>query len=119
MYGLEGDGLLKKVVPVAVDETAILAGKVKTTQDMGTVIVDNYLDKVAHSKGYTNIISARSFAGVDNPFRAESEKFIAFSGACWKISGDVLATVAAGGEVPTPEEFLGMLPDFETFTVTV
>lgn len=46
--------------------------------------IDGILNKVAQSKGYDDIISARSYAGYDNPFRAESEAFGKWSADVWQ-----------------------------------
>ncbi|MGG7049241.1 MULTISPECIES: hypothetical protein [unclassified Campylobacter] len=46
--------------------------------------VDNILDSEAKKKGYDNIVTARSYAGYDNAFRAEGEAFGRWSAEVWK-----------------------------------
>ena len=117
MFGLEGNGLLQKVTPVTVDETSAKQAQIESLYAMGTQVIDEHLDKLAKSLRYTDVISARSYAGTVNPFQETSIKFIKYSAQCWVISGNLIDGVIAGtATAPTVDEFKAMLPDFETFT---
>lgn len=46
-------------------------------------VITMHLNLKAIFLGYDDINSACSYAGIDNPYRAESERFIVWRAACW------------------------------------
>ena len=73
--------------------------------------IQNHLDTKAKEFRYYNIISARSYAGYDNPFQAEAQTLAVWAADCWVKAGEIEADVEAGNrEMPTAEEVLAELP---------
>ena len=73
--------------------------------------VQSYLDSEAQKLGYDNIISACTYASVNNPFQAEGQSFVSWRGNVWATCYQVLADVEAGiRTVPTEAELLAELP---------
>lgn len=84
LYKKVGDGPLKSFVPVEVNISDIIA-EVKTHfTNNGTGYITTMLNKVAKSKGYTDIITATSYASAPNPFQKESQVFVSWQGAVWE-----------------------------------
>jgi hypothetical protein len=77
-------------------------------------LLQNHLDKTAQSKGYDSIISACSYAGYTNPYQAESQSFIAWRGAFWAESYNLIPNYNLEN-IPTIEELIALLPKFEEF----
>ena len=73
--------------------------------------VQKHLDDAAKAKGYDDIVSACSYAGYANDFRAEGESFGVWRAACWKYCYAELDKVTAGlREIPTVEQIISELP---------
>lgn len=76
--------------------------------------IQNLMDAKAKEKGYDNIVSACSYAGYDNPFRAEGEAYGLWRANCWKYGYEQLALILGGGrDIPTVEAFIQELPLLE------
>ena len=74
--------------------------------------IQNLLDSKAQEKNYDNILSACSYAGYDNPFRAEGEAYGTWRASCWQIGYQILSEVEAGTRpMPTIEEALADMPE--------
>ncbi len=72
------------------------------------------IDTAAQAKGYDNIVSACSYAGYENPFRAEGEAFGVWRANVWAYGYKQLALIQTGARaIPTVEEFLAELPTME------
>lgn len=72
------------------------------------------LDEKAQAKGYDSIVSACSYAGYENPFRAEGEAFGVWRANVWAYGYEQLALIQTGARaIPTVEEFLAELPTME------
>lgn len=79
-----------------------------------TDAVQAYLDVTARSRGYDGILSACSYAAVDNPFQAEGIACLHWRSAVWAACYAILAEVEAGTRpVPTLAELLAELPQME------
>lgn len=78
-------------------------------------LAQNILDSKAKSKGYESIVSACSYAGFDNEFREEGEKFGHWRAKLWSWGYKLLADIKSGAvEMPeTLEELLSAMPKFE------
>ena len=77
-----------------------------------TSAIQNHMDVKAQEKNYDNIVSACSYAGYDNPFRAESEAYGVWRANCWQVGYQILAEVEAGTiPMPTIEEVLAEMPE--------
>jgi len=75
--------------------------------------VQQHLDNIARSNGYDNIISACSYAGVENPFQVESQSFITWRANIWAECHIIVEQVESGTiAVPTESELIAMLPAF-------
>lgn len=75
------------------------------------IAVQKHLDKEAQAKGYDNILSACSYAGVANVFQAEAISFLEWRSACWDYAYGVFGAVRAGTQTaPTKEELITALP---------
>lgn len=79
-----------------------------------TQAIQMLMNTKAKEKGYDNIISACSYAGYDNPFRAEGETYGVWRVQCWKYAYAQLALILDGGRaMPSVEEFIAELPLLE------
>lgn len=76
--------------------------------------IEKHLDNKAKEFRYDNIMSARSYAGYDNPFQAEAQKLAVWASNCWVKAGEIEADVKAGKrDMPTIDEVLSELPVYE------
>ena len=84
----------------------------KVLQNTYIKAVQSMLDAKAKEKGYDNIVSACSYAGYDNPFRAEGESYGVWRANCWQVGYRILAEAAAETRpMPTVEEVLAEMPE--------
>ena len=76
--------------------------------------IENHLDKKAQELRYDNMMSARSYAGYDNPFQDEAIELAKWCGDCWVKAGEIEADVKSGDrEMPTIDQLLSELPKYE------
>jgi hypothetical protein len=76
--------------------------------------IQTHLDTKAKEFRYDNMMSARSYAGYDNPFQAEAQRLAVWASNCWVKAGEIEADVQAGNrEMPTIDEVLSELPIYE------
>nr|DAX81747.1 MAG TPA: hypothetical protein [Bacteriophage sp.] len=77
--------------------------------------VQSMMDEAAKKHGYESILSACSYAGYDNPFRKESEKFGIWRANTWKWGYALLEKIKEGKhKMPTSfEELLVEMPKLE------
>lgn len=89
----------------------------KTAQEIKAEItnaIQSMLDDKAKAKGYDNIVSACSYAGYDNPFRAEGEAYGLWRALCWSKAYEILEAVETGiRPMPTISEVLEEMPALE------
>ena len=79
-----------------------------------TTAIQNHMDTKAKLRGYDNIVSACSYAGYENPFRAEGEAYGVWRANCWKYAYEQLALIFGGSrQIPTVEAFIQELPLLE------
>lgn len=71
------------------------------------------LDAKAREKGYDDILSACSYAGYDNDFRAEGEAFGIWRAKVWKY-GYALLNAIAEGKHKMPKSFDEILAEMPT-----
>lgn len=73
------------------------------------------LDAKAREKGYDDILSACSYAGYDNDFRAEGEAFGIWRAKVWKYGYGLLNAIAEGKhKLPASfDEILAEMPTLE------
>lgn len=83
LYRKEGSGPLKRTVPVEVDINSIITSVKEHFSINGKGFIKALLDKGAQSKGYTDIVTACSYASAPNPFQAESQAFVSWQGDVW------------------------------------
>lgn len=79
------------------------------------VLVQGILDTKAKEHGYDSIVSACSYAGYDNEFRSEGEKFGVWRAHIWQWGYALLADIKAGRKaIPSSlEEALAGMPTYE------
>lgn len=79
------------------------------------VLVQGILDTKAKEHGYDSIVSACSYAGYDNEFRTEGEKFGVWRAHIWQWGYALLADIKAGKKaIPASlEEALAGMPKFD------
>jgi len=76
--------------------------------------IQTHLDSKAKEFRYDNMMSARSYAGYENPFQAEAQKLAVWASNCWVKAGEIEAEVQAGNrDMPTIDEVLAELPVYE------
>ena len=73
--------------------------------------VQQYLDSKAHEKGYDNILSACSYAAVENQFQAEGIAFLKWRSDVWAYLYQVYADVQNGAPEPTLETLIAGMPE--------
>lgn len=72
------------------------------------------LDAKAREKGYDDILSACSYAGYDNDFKAEGEAFGIWRAKVWKYGYGLLNAIAEGKH-KMPKSFDEILTEMPTF----
>lgn len=76
--------------------------------------IQNHLDSKAQEMRYDNIMSARSWAGYENPYQAEALKLAKWASECWTVAGQIETDVSSGArDMPTIDEVLSELPKYE------
>lgn len=81
--------------------------------------IQAHLDATAKAKGYGDVqtapsVSARSYAGYENPFQAECILYGQWCANCWAIAYQVLAEVQAGTrQPPTVAQLIALMPAFD------
>ena len=76
--------------------------------------IQKTLDQKAQELRYDNIMSARSYAGYENPFQAEAQKLALWASNCWVKAAEIEVVVKAGKrEMPTIDEVLAELPAYK------
>lgn len=78
--------------------------------------MDNMLADAAHGAGYDSVLSCVSYVTSSNPTRAaQAVAMRDWRDACYdaatRLQQQYAAAATSGGELPTVEEFLAMLPD--------
>ena len=89
-----------KVVDKTLDELTLLFKE--KTQEL--------LDAKAREKGYDDILSACSYAGYENDFKAEGEAFGVWRAKVWKY-GYALLEAISKGEKELPKSFKELIKD--------
>lgn len=80
-------------------------------QQQFTWHVQHFMDQEAAKRGYDNIISACSYAAVDNIFQAEAQSFLTWRSAVWAYCFQQLGRIQNGERaVPTIADFIAELP---------
>lgn len=82
---------------------AELLSKVKAEIEQA---IQNMLDDKAKELRYDNMMSARSYAGFENPFQSEAQSLAVWCANCWLKAGELEAL----GTVMTVEEVLARMP---------
>ena len=77
--------------------------------------MDNMLAEAAHAAGYDSVLSCVSYVTSSNATRAaQAVAMRDWRDACYDMAASLqqqyAAAATSGGELPTVEEFLGMLP---------
>lgn len=70
--------------------------------------IQKMLDDKAKELRYDNMMSARSYAGFENPFQREAQALAVWCASCWKKAGEL----EAAGVVYTVEEVLSEMPEY-------
>jgi len=115
IYGVntveDKDFLIRKGFDIAKLETDTLIKEKKIAFNNA---IQTHLDSKAKEFRYDNMMSARSYAGYDNPFQAEAQKLAVWASNCWVKAGAIEADVEAGKrDMPTIDEVLSELPVYE------
>lgn len=112
----------KKVVQISEvrDDTYVISYEIvsKNLDELTALFKEKtqeLLDAKAREKGYDDILSACSYAGYDNDFRAEGESFGIWRAKVWKYGYALLEAISKGKkELPKSfEELMKDLPKFE------
>ncbi len=75
--------------------------------------IQTHLDSTAQQHGYDNIVSACSYAAIDNLFQAEGTAFIQWRSACWEAGFQILADVENSiRPIPSVSELIQEMPAF-------
>lgn len=77
-------------------------------------VVQSMLDTKAQEKGYDDIVSACSYAGYENEFRAEGEAFGIWRAKCWRWGYDLLERYkdTLTKNIPSIDEMLKSMPEY-------
>ena len=74
--------------------------------------IERFMNSKAEEKGYSDIVSACSYAGAPNPFQAEGTAALKWRGDVWAKCYQILADFQAGNRAkPTISELIGELPE--------
>jgi hypothetical protein len=80
-----------------------------TEQDYSDAL-QQALDAAARQRGYDGILSACSYAAIDNPFQAESIAFLTWRSDVWQYGYAVLSGVQAGNPAPSLSALVAGMP---------
>ena len=101
--------------PIPLDsdiENKYRADMVAKTEDKTTSAIDDFINDVAIAHGYTNMMSARSYVGFENPFQADCLRLANWSSDCWVKAGAIKQDVLDGNrDMPTIAQVLSELPE--------
>ena len=88
---------------------------VSVTKKVVTATIQKVLDDKAKEKGYDDVVSACSYAAVENVFQAESKKFVVWRANMWAYAFAQLAAVAEGMRTlpMSTDELVAELPAYE------
>ena len=87
---------------------------VEDSRNIMNKAIQQHLDSKAQELRYDNMMSARSYAGYENPYQEEATKLAIWCSDCWEKAGEIEADVLAGNrDMPTVDEVLEELPKFE------
>ena len=116
-YELDGsqDHLIGDKVAMTAEEVEMHLNPPKTQEQVKAEItqaIQNMLDSKAKELRYDNIMSARSYAGFENPFQAEAQSLAVWCANVWAYMGDLESDVLNGAEMPTIEQILENAPKF-------
>lgn len=120
-YPKDIDEFKKVVVSKEIkDDAYVVSYKIvdKTLEELTALFkekIQELLDTKAREKGYDDILSACSYAGYENEFKAEGEAFGIWRAKVWKY-GYALLEAISKGEKALPksfEELMKELPKFE------
>ena len=112
----------KKVVQISEvkDDTYVVSYEIvsKNLEELTALFKEKtqeLLDAKAKEKGYDDILSACSYAGYDNDFRAEGEAFGIWRAKVWKYGYGLLNAIAEGKhKMPKSfDEILAEMPTLE------
>lgn len=112
----------KKVVQISEvkDDTYVISYEIvsKNLEELTALFKEKtqeLLDAKAREKGYDDILSACSYAGYDNDFRAEGEAFGIWRAKVWKYGYGLLNAIAEGKhKMPKSfDEILAEMPTLE------
>lgn len=112
----------KKVVQISEikDDTYVISYEIvnKNLDELTALFKEKtqeLLDAKAREKGYDDILSACSYAGYDNDFRAEGESFGIWRARVWKYGYGLLSAIAEGKhKLPASfDEILAEMPTLE------
>lgn len=113
IYEYEADGsqdsLIGDKVAMTAAEVELHINPAKTAEQVKAEItsaIQNMLDTKAQSLRYDNMMSARSYAGFTNPFKAEAQALSVWCANCWIKAGELEAL----GTPMTVEEVLAQMP---------
>lgn len=100
------------------DDTYIISYKVedKDTRELTALFKEKtqeLLDAKAKEKGYDDIVSACSYAGYENAFKAEGEAFGKWRSKVWKY-GYALLEAISKGERALPKSFKELMNELPT-----
>ena len=115
VYAYEPDGsqdhLIGDKIAMTAKEVEAHINPPKTDKQLKAEIeqaIQNMLDIKAKSLRYDNIMSARSYAGFTNPFKAEAQALSVWCANCWIKAGELEAL----GTQMTVEEVLAQMPAY-------
>lgn len=75
--------------------------------------VEGHIEAIAKERGYDSAMSFRSYAGAVNPYQAEAEAFVKWSGEVWAYCYAELGKVKAGSRsIPEIKDFISELAGF-------
>lgn len=93
------------------DKQSALNLKIDNARDSINTEIQKLLDTKAQEYRYDNIMSARSYAGYENPFKAEALKLSVWASNCWEKAGQIESEVDSGArEMPTVEQVISEMP---------
>ncbi len=101
-----------RVHDIILDDGTVITKEIAIVK-YAEIQLQKFLDSKAKEKGYDSILSASSYASVDNPFKQEAIDFLNWRSACWTKAYEILNALEANNfvDIPTMENFLGQMPE--------
>ncbi len=113
MYRWEGEGPLKRRVPVSVDLDEVAKRVCNQHQETCKHLIQRNINDKAVELGYSTELDLCSYAGVENQYQKEAQDFIKWKADCWSVLYDYFNSIVdKPSECLSVEQIMHMIPNY-------